>query len=404
MPLTRRATLAIAAASAAAPKARAAASSIFDTVVIGAGVFGVWTAAMLKRAGQRVALIDAYGVGHARASSGGESRVIRVSYGGDPLYSAMAEASLPQWDALSRRQGTPILYRTGVLWFAPSDDAYMAKSLAWLEARRIPHSRQSDAAALTAAWPQIRFGSGEAGFLETQSGALIAGRGVQAVARDAGLEVRILAAGPPERDPAGGYRVAEGLRAANLVYACGPWLPRLFPEALGGRITPTRQEVYHFGAAPGDRRFAAPALPVWADFNGGEIVYGLPDLEGQGFKLAFDAHGPVVDPDTQSRQVGAEGVARARAYLAARFPDLAQAPLIHARVCQYENSANGDLLIDRAPGHDRVWLVGAGSGHGFKHGPEVGRRVADHILDPTRPIEPRFALATKAVGANRTVY
>ena len=404
MPLTRRRTLVAAAASAAAPSVLAATPAIFDTAIIGAGVFGVWTAAALKRAGHRVVLVDAYGIGHARASSGGESRVIRVSYGGDPLYSAMAEASLPEWDALSRRQGTPILHRTGVLWFSPADDSYMAKSLAWLEARRIRHTRQADAAALAAAWPQIRFRSGEAGFLETESGALIAGRGVQAVARDAGLDVRILAAGPPRRDPGGGYRIAEGLRAANLVYACGPWLPKLFPEALGGRITPTRQEVYHFGAPPGDRRFAAPALPVWADFNHGEIVYGLPDLEGQGFKLAFDTHGPAVDPDTQSRQVSAEGVARARAYLAERFPDLAQAPLIHARVCQYENSANGDFLIDRAPGHDRVWLVGAGSGHGFKHGPAVGRRVADHVLDPALRIEPRFALASKAVGASRTVY
>ena len=183
-----------------------------------------------------------------------------------------------------------------------------------------------------------------------------------------------------------------------------PWLPKLFPQVLGGRITPTRQEVFHFGAQPGDTRFAPPALPVWADFNGGELVYGMPDLEGQGFKIAFDPHGPVVDPDTQSRQVTQAGVDRARAYLAQRFPGLADAPLIHARVCQYENSSNGDFLLDRLPGHDRVWLVGAGSGHGFKHGPAVGRRVADHAMEPKTPIEPRFGLASKATRAERSVY
>ena len=144
-------------------------------------------------------------------------------------------------------------------------------------------------------------------------------------------------------------------------------MPALFPQVLGGRIVPTRQEVYHFGATVGDARFSPGALPVWADFNDGEIVYGFPDLEGQGFKFAFDAHGPVVEPDTQSRQVGADGIARASEDLTQRFPALARAPLIHARVCQYENSSNGDFLVDRAPGHDRVWLVGAGSGHGFKH-------------------------------------
>src|SRR6185369_5990642 len=320
----------------------------------------------------------------------------------DPLYSAMARDSLEAWDALSARRGEPVLHRLGVLWFSPAQDEYMAKSLAWLEQNRVEH-RRLDLAALRGAYPQIVFRDNESGFLETRSGALIAGRGVRAVVRDAGLEARILKAGPPERD-GDTYRLAEGLRARNLVYACGPWLPALFPQVLGGRIVPTRQEVYHFGATAGDTRYTPAELPVWADFNDGEIVYGFPDLEGQGFKFAFDAHGPVVDPDTQSRQVGADGIARARAYLSERFPALAGAPLIHARVCQYENSSNGDFLVDRAPGHDRVWLVGAGSGHGFKHGPAVGRRVAAHVLDPTTPIEPRFSLASKGLSQNRAIY
>jgi glycine/D-amino acid oxidase-like deaminating enzyme len=189
-----------------------------------------------------------------------------------------------------------------------------------------------------------------------------------------------------------------------MVYALGPWLAELFPQLLGGRIVATRQEVFHFGAPQGDARFAAPNLPVWAEFNGGSIVYGLPDLEGQGFKLAFDAHGPVVDPDSEDRRVTPEGVARARDYLGRRFPTLARAPLIHSRVCQYENSSNGDFLIDRLPGHDRVWLVGGGSGHGFKHGPAVGKRVARHLFDPLFAVEPRFSLATKDRAIARTVY
>jgi sarcosine oxidase len=379
-----------------------AAPRIHDVAVIGAGVFGAWTAWSLKQAGLDVALVDAHGPGHARASSGGESRIIRVSYGADPLYSPMAQASLAAWDALSARQGLPILHRTGVLWFSPATDDYMAKSLAWLQRSGLPH-RRFDPTALAAAYPQIVFKPGESGFLEQASGALIAGRGVQSVVRDAGLTPHILQAGPPRR-LGEVYEVGPGLAAHALVYACGPWLPALFPDLLAGRITPTRQEVYHFGAARGDTRYTPAELPVWADFNNGDLVYGLPDLEGQGFKLAFDAHGPVVDPDTQSRQVSPDGVGRARAYLAGRFPGLAAAPLIHARVCQYENSSNGDFLIDRLPGHDRVWLVGAGSGHGFKHGPAVGARVRDHLLDAGTPVEPRFSLATKAAVQNRSIY
>ena len=191
---------------------------------------------------------------------------------------------------------------------------------------------------------------------------------------------------------------------AVLVYACGPWLPKLFPQILEGRIVATRQEVYHFAPGLGDTRFAPPEMPVWADFHGGELVYGMPELEGQGFKLAFDRHGTEVDPDTQDRHVTPEGVQAARAYIAARFPGLADADFVHGRVCQYENSSNGDFLLDRLPGHDRVWLVGGGSGHGFKHGPGVGQRVAAHIAHPDLPIEPRFALASKATSRERSIY
>lgn len=371
----------------------------YDVAVIGAGVFGAWIAWHLKKAGKHVVLVDQYGAGHARSSSGGESRVIRISYGGYPLYSKMAEESLRQWSALSARLSQPILHRTGVLWFSPDTDSYMASSLAYLEAHKLAHWK-GDVAQLRQAYPQMRFEAGEAGFLERNSGALIAGRGVQAVIADAGLDVLHQRA----NGVVSATDKSTDVLAQTLVYACGPWLPKIFPDLLQGRITPTRQEVYHFVCPAGDVRFAPPQLPTWADFNNGHLVYGMPDLEGQGFKIAFDAHGEVVDPDTQDRRVSVAGVEAARAYLARRFPDLATAPLVHSRVCQYENSSNGDFLIDRHPEHENIWLVGGGSGHGFKHGPAVGRLVADHILAPGKPIEPRFSLATKQIIQNRTVY
>ncbi|HVR91015.1 MAG TPA: FAD-dependent oxidoreductase [Novosphingobium sp.] len=403
--VTRREVLAstAAAASLAAPvRAKPAQARSPRVAVIGAGVFGAWSAWQLVRRGCKVLLVDAYGAGHARASSGGESRVIRLSYGGDPLYSGMARESLAEWAELSRRQSQPLLHRTGVLWFSPAGDGYMAQSLDWLRQNSLAHEF-GDRGWLAQRYPQIAFRESESGFLESDSGGLIAGRGVQAVVADAGLTALRHRAAPPERLGNGRYRIA-GEEVDALVYACGPWLPALFPELLGERIAATRQEVYHFGAPPGDSRFAPPTMPVWADFNAGDIVYGLPDLEGQGFKLAFDAHGARVDPDTQDRRVSAEGVAAARAYLAERFPALARAPLIHSRVCQYENSSNGDFLLDRLPGHERVWLVGAGSGHGFKHGPAVGRRVAEHVLDPALAVEPRFSLTSKDTVVARAVY
>lgn len=375
-----------------------------DVAVIGAGVFGAWTAWHLVKAGLKVRLFDAYGAGHARSSSGGESRVIRMAYGADAIYSAMAAESLPYWQALSESASAPIFHQTGVLWWAPNTDAYSAQSLAWLASSGTPHE-SGDANWLQNRWQQIRFYNNERGILETTAGALIAGRGVQEVVADAGLAVeRIVMPAPLPVKKRATHYLPDGGTAGTLVYAAGPWLAELFPQQLGGRIVATRQEVLHFGAPQGDNRFAAPQLPVWADFNNGAIVYGIPDLEGQGFKLAFDTHGPVVDPDTQDRRVSEASVTAARKYLAVRFPALADAPLIHSRVCQYENSSNGDFLIDRLPGNERVWLVGGGSGHGFKHGPAVGKRVAAHVLDTALAIEPRFSLATKGTVAGRTVF
>jgi glycine/D-amino acid oxidase-like deaminating enzyme len=409
MKLTRRTTMAGIGATALVSRMGTAATgtsavdpSAIDVAVIGAGVFGAWSAWHLKKAGLSVALFDQYSPGHARSSSGGESRVIRVSYGGDPLYSTMAVESLAMWKALSKRLSQSIFHRVGVLWFATDDDASARQALTWLRESGLGRW-EGDAAAMRRRFPQMRFADNESGFIENDTGALIAGRGVQAVVADAGLEATRAQIGAPKQLSDGSYRIGDRT-ARHVVYACGPWLPKVFPEVLGGRIFATRQEVLHFGARPGDNRFAAPALPVWIDSDPKDFAYGFPDIEGQGFKIAFDTHGPEVDPDTQSRQVSAEGVARARAYLKSRFPDLADAPLIHSRVCQYENSSNGDFLIDRLPGHERVWLVGGGSGHGFKHGPAVGKRVAAHIIEPKTPIEPRLSLATKATQQNRTVY
>ncbi len=402
MTITRRESLTLIAATAALGAANAESVAAYDVAVIGAGAFGAWTAERLKSAGASVVLIDQYGVAHARASSAGESRVTRISYGGDPLYSEMARESLLAWRELSARAATPLYYGAGVLWFSPADDQYMAKSLQYLKATQTAHMTFT-ADGMRRLYPQMRFAEGEAGFLEVESGALIAGRGVQTAVALAQVPVVLARCGPP-RKIADAYEPAPGVRAKSLVYACGPWLAKIFPDLLGRRIVATRQEVLHFGPAPGDDRFGPRKLPVWADFNKGAIVYGIPDLEGQGFKLAFDAHGAEVDPDSEDRRVDRKTVENARDYLKTRFPDLADAPLVHSRVCQYENTSNGDFLIDRHPEFDDVWLVGGGSGHGFKHAPAVGRIVAGHLADPKKPVEPRFSLQSKETVRKRTVF
>jgi sarcosine oxidase len=223
----------------------------------------------------------------------------------------------------------------------------------------------------------------------------------------AGGDYRQAAVLPPADGAAlGELRTAAGdtFAADRFVFACGPWLGRLFPALLGPRIFPTRQEVFFFAPEPGDTRFTPGRLPGWADFNNGDIYYGMPDLEGRGFKIAHDAHGPRMDPDTGDRTPSAEALADVRAYMARRFPALAGRPLSEARVCQYENSSNGDLLIDFHPRWDNVLLVGAGSGHGFKHGPAVGRYASERLLGTPARVEPRFSLASKGEVESRAVH
>ncbi|WP_310496304.1 FAD-dependent oxidoreductase [Sandarakinorhabdus sp.] len=412
MGISRRAVLAGAAAASAAASGMPAAALTgpsWDSIVVGAGVFGAWTAEQLRRAGQKVLLVDAWGPAHARASSGGESRMTRSDYGADDIYTRMAHASLGQWQALSARAGLPILNPCGVLFLFQNDEAYARDSIAVHRRLGLPLA-QLDRAGLQARWPQIDIADIAFGLHETGFGALMARRAVQTLVEDfvrGGGEYRTAAIRPP----GDGARLdtlttmaGETLSARQFVFAAGPWLPKLLPGLLGPRIFPTRQEVFFFRTPAGNDSFGAARLPGWADWNGGDIVYGFPDLESRGFKIAQDAHGPAMDPDTGDRIVSAQGLEFARRYMARRFPAMADAPLSEARVCQYENSANGDFLIDRHPQWANCVMVGGGSGHGFKHGPEVGRMAAALLSDAAARPEPRFSLAAKGVVQARAVH
>jgi sarcosine oxidase len=374
----------------------------WDVAVVGAGCFGAWAAWQLRQDGLSVLLLDQYGPGNARSSSGGESRIIRMGYGPDELYTRLALSSLAAWQRLAEETREPLFHRTGVLWLARIGDRYATDTFATLARLGVRHERLGSDD-LRQRYPQFALGDDVWGMIELASGALMARRAVQAVVREAvraGAEYRTAAVAPPA---GASVRTADAseIHAGTFVFACGPWLPKLFPDLLGARIFPTRQEVFFFGPPPGDERFAPPRMPAWIDF--GEEIYGLPDLERRGFKLAPDRHGDTIEPDTGDRLVAAESVARMRSFLARRFPALAEAPLLETRVCQYENTSNGDFLIDRHPEADNVWLVGGGSGHGFKHGPAVGAYLAERILRGG-PGEPRFSLAAKQTVQKRAIY
>jgi sarcosine oxidase len=401
----------------------------FDVAVVGAGVFGAWTAYQLSRAGAAVVLIDAYGPGNNRASSGGESRMIRMGYGPDQIYTRMAQRSLALWQELFDQIGPPgispqLFQPTGILWLARENDFYCEATMQTLEQYHIAYERL-DRAELRRRYPQLELGAVTWGILEPNSGVLMARQAVQAVVAQAQTlgvvylneailpEIASSKTGSHEEELE--HQSAIGncqflhtfsgkeIAAKQFVFACGPWLPKIFPALLGQLIHVTRQEVFFFGVPAGDASssFGPERMPAWIDFS--DLVYGIPNLDNRGLKIAIDAHGPPFDPDTSDRLVSKRSLAAVCAYLARRMPLLANAPVTETRVCQYENTSNGDFLIDRHPGFENVWLAGGGSGHGFKHGPAVGEHVAA-LLSGEAKVEARFALATKEEVQQRKVY
>jgi sarcosine oxidase len=373
-----------------------------NVAVIGAGVFGAWTAYQLRLAGASVLLLDAYGPGNSRASSGGETRIMRLGYGPDEIYSRSAQRSMVLWQQLFEKTGNNLFRKTGMLWLARENDSYCEATLTTLQ-RIGANFERLDREELTRRFPQLDLRPISWGILEPDSGALLSRRAVQAVA--AQLDYLEAAIVPPKTQTGklNSIQTTSGkeIVAEQFVFACGPWLPKLFPDLLSKLIHVTRQEVFFLGVPPGDDSFNAGALPAWIDFN--DLVYSIPNVDGRGFKLAIDAHGPEFDPDRGERVVTASGLNAMREYLAQRVPRLANAPVTETRVCQYENTSNGDFLIDRHPDFENVWLMGGGSGHGFKHGPAVGEYAAEMITGRGTP-EPRFSLATKQRVRQREVY
>ena len=364
--------------------------SKLHVAVIGSGAFGGWTALHLLRRGARVTLLDGWGPGNSRASSGGETRVIRGTYGANQPYTKMVVRALQLWKEHEALWQCQFFHPIGVLWLAGADDQFERGSLPMLREAGISHAELS-AQEIGERWPQISLEGVRWGIYEPESGFLKARAACQRV-----LEGFLREGGEYKQAAV----VATGLEDGKLqslplsdvskvvadryVFACGPWLGKLFPNAVGDFIRVTKQDIFFFGTPVGDDRFSERNLPVWGDHRD-RFMYGIPGNEGRGFKIADDTRGPDFDPTTGERMVDAEGLTAIRDYLGFRFPALQNAPLLESRVCQYENTPDDHFLVDRHPVAENIWLVGGGSGHGFKHGPALGEMVAELVMEDKNP-------------------
>ena len=358
-------------------------------VVVGAGAFGGWTALYLLRGGARVTLLDAWGPGNSRSSSGGETRVIRGTYGPAQPYTQLAARAIELWREHQAQWNRKFFFPIGVLWMVEGDGAYELGSISSLKAAGIPFEELATCE-LARRWPQISFDNVQSGIYEPHSGYLLARASAQAVVervvaeggeyRQAAVAADIENSLPDEASKSLGLSDGTAIAADRFVFACGPWMGKLFPKTIGPHFLCTRQEIFFFGTPAGDPRYNEGNVPVWGDHSG-HFMYGIPGNQERGFKLADDTRGPEFDPTSGERLVSEASVKEIRKYLAYRFPGMKNAPLLESRVCQYENTKDENFVIDRHPQNQNVWMVGGGSGHGFKHGPALGEMVAKLVLN-----------------------
>jgi glycine/D-amino acid oxidase-like deaminating enzyme len=357
-----------------------------------------------------VTLVDRHGPGNRIGSSGDESRITRSSHGPDRFYPVWQRRALAQWLDLEREARERLFVPAGVVWLASEGQTFEAQSFVSLNALGIPVEQWSHDQ-LTARVPVLNAAGVPWALFEPEAGALMARPAVGATIaafRAEGGTVVVGRVEPPAAKPsvAGGaldrVRLDDGstLEAEAFVFACGPWLPDLFPALLGETIVPHRQDVLQFAVPAGDGRYAPGPMPVWIDFEGS--FYGFPSFDGVGLKACPDWLGPRERPDDSAREVADATIEASRAILRKRFPAVADQPVVKTWTCFYEVTPDAHFVIDRHPDLANTWIAGGGTGHAFKHGPVIGEYLAALVTgDATTaaelaPPDDRFSLHTRA--------
>ena len=380
-------------------------------VVVGSGVMGAWTALWLRRAGHDVTLVDRHGPGNQLGSSGDVSRITRSSHGPDRHYPAWQRRALAEWKALEQAVDTQLFVEAGVVWLASEAQTFEADSLAVLGDLGIPAERWSHDD-LARRVPVMNADGVPWALYEPEAGALLARTAVVATLeafRAAGGRIQVGRVRPAEvgggREALERVELEDGatLEAEAFAFACGPWLPDLFPDTLGTLIEPHRQDVMHFRVPPGDAaRYAPGAMPLWIDFEGS--FYGFPALDGVSLKACPDWLGPLERCDESARQCADETVEASRTILRKRFPAVAEQPVVRTWTCFYEVTPDANFVIDRHPTLADTWIAGGGTGHAFKHGPVIGEYLAALATGDTAtaarlaPPDDRFAIRDRVAS------
>jgi glycine/D-amino acid oxidase-like deaminating enzyme len=358
-------------------------------VIVGAGTFGASLAWWLAGRGNEVTLVDQFEPGDVRATSGGETRLIRCAHGRDDDYAAMARRARTLWKELEKESGARLLHETGVLWFAHEEHGWESDSQRVLKGLGIPNEHLSVEQAARK-FPSFRGDDLAWVLFEPEAGVVRAQYAVQTLARQAQARGATLRTGRARHED--GRVVLDGrtLEADRIVWTCGGWLTKLFPDLVQLRVT--KQELHFFRGGPNWEH-----SPAWIDYD--RAVYGTGDVDDLGVKFAWDEEGPPLDPDAPLPAATTEIERLARGYLVDRFPAIADAQLVGTKTCRYEITPDSHFIAAPHPEHAHMWLVGGGSGHGFKHGPAMAERLAD-AWHEGRALPSHFSLEKRTKGTS----
>ena len=370
-----------------------------EIVVVGAGAFGGWTALYLREMGHAVTLIDQYGPGNSRATSGGESRQIRAGYGEREIYTRWVLQAFDRWHTREAEWGRRLFFRTGQLslareWTKDLTDTRRVFDKLGVKYDIVKHDD------LARQYPQMNTESVDFGMYTPSTGVLKAREGCVAVEQAFEKKGGRFLTGKVELGRRSGgtlqdvaLSTGQRLAAQTFVFACGPWLPKVFPSVMKNKLATPRRVVFFYGTPPGDERFTYPNFPTWAVVN----AYGFPSIEGKGFKVVPTFEREIVDPDTQEHTLTSDELRKGREFVTRWFPALARQPLVESKVCQREDSIDDHFIVDQHPELRNVWMVGGGSGHGYKHGIMLGDYVAHRVVG--RDTSPELAATFKLKDA-----
>jgi glycine/D-amino acid oxidase-like deaminating enzyme len=384
-----------------------------NVIVVGAGAWGGWTALNLRRMGAHVTLVDMFGPGNSRSTSGDETRGVRSSYGDRPhgeLWMQWARVAMDRWKQWDAEYAKPlkmqVFFTTGDVILREEEEPFTRTTREWWVKNRIPYEALS-ADEVRKRWPQFNADRVTVALYEPDAGVVRARRATESVAevfRYEGGRTVIARAIPPEPGSFDGHSVrlmnGDTLAADAIVFAVGPWLGKTF-ALMQNRMRAPLGRVFYYGSRIGDQRFTYPNMPSW-NYPGVTGWPGLP-VDNRGFRVRGGESsrprntangaapagpatppqpvpGSQMDPDTSVRWIAEEWVDRSRVWLGDHFPDLADAPLLETRSCHYELSSSRNFIVDRHPALANVWIAGGGNAEGFKFGPVIGRYIASRVL------------------------